>query len=229
MKSLIRKPVLITITIALFFNFSLGACEKVNDLQDHKEGLNLQDSDEKSIQESVMFTHIMQLPEEDLSINERNGLIFLREEEKLARDVYMYFYEFFPVGPFKNIPKSEQQHMDAIKFLLDRYEIADPASGKNAGEFQNSELQELYIKLTEAGKDVKEALKVGALIEEIDIRDLRSELDNHVDNQDIQFVYQNLINGSKNHLRAFTRVLKVYGEEYTPGILSEEDYLNIVN
>jgi len=230
MKRNIRKPVLFAILVLMFLNISLVACEKVINQQEIKDELDLQESDQNSSKKSIMFVNLERLPKEILSKEETEGLIYLREEEKLARDVYQAMYEFFPIGPFINIPKSEQQHMDAIKFLLDRYELMDPAYGKGPGEFTNSDLQGLFTKLTESGKvDVKEALKVGALIEEIDIQDLQRELDNHVDNQDIQFVYNNLISGSKNHLRAFTRVLKTYGIEYIPVVLTEQQYLEIVN
>jgi hypothetical protein len=225
-----KKMVLFFVLGLGIFNFSLIACEKVTDSQENKDELSQLETGGMSDQQNVMYDKLLQMPEEELNDKELAGLIYLREEEKLARDVYLYLYEIFPIGPFLNIPKSEQMHMDAIKFLLDRYELEDPSIGKNLGEFVNPDLQGLYSRLTESGKeDVMEALKVGALIEEIDIVDLQKELDHSVDNQDIKFVYNNLISGSKNHLRAFTRVLKTYGVEYTPVVLTMEQYSEIVN
>jgi hypothetical protein len=120
--------------------------------------------------------------------------------------------------------------MNAVKFLLDRYDIIDPTEGKLEGEFINNELQELYYTLINKGKEnAIEALKAGALIEEVDIRDLQNELFNNVNNQDIKFVYNNLIRGSKNHLKAFTGVLKTYGIEYSPAILEQDIYNGIIN
>lgn len=49
----------------------------------------------------------------------------MREEEKLARDVYLTFGEKWGLTLFTNIAKSEQTHTDAVKTLLDRYEIKD--------------------------------------------------------------------------------------------------------
>lgn len=120
--------------------------------------------------------------------------------------------------------------MDAIKYLLDRYAIEDPANESEIGVFKNNDLQDLFntlIKTGEAGKI--EALKVGALIEEKDIFDLDYELKNTVDNKDIIFVYENLVGASKNHLRAFTSLLSFYGIDYTPEILDPDYYESIIN
>ncbi|MCK4989030.1 MAG: DUF2202 domain-containing protein [Bacteroidales bacterium] len=166
----------------------------------------------------------------ELTEAEIEGIRFMREEEKVARDVYIYLYEIYPLRPFLNISKSEQAHMDAIKYLIDTYELEDPVGENPEGVFQNEELQTMYDELIETGSTSREdALKVGALIEEIDILDIQHELDEHVDNQDVTFVYDNLLKGSRNHLRAFVRNLSRQGVEYTPQKLSEEQYLAIIN
>lgn len=220
-------PVIIGLTI---FNSSLTACEKSGEYSEQKDSGNSQEPNQENPQSNLLFTHLQGLPVEPVSKEERDGLIYLREEEKLARDVYLYFQESFSLPVFINIPKSEQQHMDAVKFLLDRYNIDDPAEGLKNGIFTNTELQKLYNDLISSGKDSQiEALKVGALIEEVDIRDLLDELNNHVDNQDIKFVYENLIRGSKNHLRAFTRMLGMNGIEYLPQIIDEKYYHEIID
>jgi len=224
MKNPGSKQMLVIIFTIIVLNSSLSGCEEQNDTIEPVGNESDQTADQ-----SVIKTQLELLPIEALSKEERDGLIFLREEEKLARDVYNYLHELYNLNVFANIPKSEQQHMDAIKFLLDRYEIKDPAEGKSDGEFTNIELQQLYNNLILKGKEsVTEALKVGALIEEVDIRDLTNELDESVDNKDIKLVYDNLIKGSENHLKAFTRVLKTYGINYTPVILNEKSYNEIV-
>jgi hypothetical protein len=173
---------------------------------------------------------IEEFPAEELSQGEMDGLIFMREEEKLARDVYIAMYDKWGRRVFNNISESEQKHMDALKTLFDRYELVD-AVGENAlGEFKNETLQDLYNTLIEQGSiSLIEALKVGSLIEEIDILDIQYELDKHVDNQDVTFVYQNLLRGSRNHLRAFVRYLSRQSVDYAPLKLSEEQYLAIIN
>ncbi len=224
MKNSGSKQALVIVITFLLLNTSLTGCEKQNDTTE-KAGIE----SDQAAGTSDITNQLKLIPIEPLSDKERNGLIFLREEEKLARDVYNYLHRSFNLNTFVNIPKSEQQHMDAVKFLLDRYGINDPTEGKAIGEFVNKELQELYNTLIKKGTEsAVEALKVGALIEEVDIRDLINELDESVDNLDIKFVYNNLIKGSKNHLRAFTGVLKTYGITYTPVILDEKLYNAIV-
>ncbi|WP_456368240.1 DUF2202 domain-containing protein [Thermococcus sp.] len=168
-------------------------------------------------------------PAEDLSPEEVEAILYMREEEKLARDVYLTLYNKTGLPIFENIANSEQRHMDAVLSLIEKYNLTDPVAGMGVGEFNSTEMQKLYKKLVSQGSESEvEALKVGALIEEIDIRDLEEWL-KHVDNQDIKAVFESLRNGSKNHLRAFTRLLQnKYGITYTPQVLSEEEYRSIV-
>ncbi|AEC51473.1 hypothetical protein PNA2_0557 [Pyrococcus sp. NA2] len=119
--------------------------------------------------------------------------------------------------------------MDMVLQLIEKYNLTDPVEGKGIGEFSNPEIQALYNQLVARGEESEiEALKVGALIEEIDIKDLEEWL-SKVDNEDIKIVFENLMEGSKNHLRAFTKVLaNNYGVKYSPQVLSEEEYQSIV-
>jgi hypothetical protein len=144
------------------------------------------------------------IPVTALTEIEKSWLTYMREEEKLARDVYQAFYAKYESRIFKNIAASEQQHMDAIKTLLNRYGITDPAEGKNAGEFTNPDLQALYDDLIDQGSvSLNEAFKVGVEIEKQDIADLKEAISNTT-HPDIKKVYSNLLNGSLNHLKAFT-------------------------
>jgi len=173
---------------------------------------------------------ILDLPLEDVSADELNGLIFMREEEKLARDSYLILYNSWSQRVFNNISASEQNHMDAILILLDKYELPDPAQNDTIGVFQNDELQQLFSTLMDLGSaSLIEALKVGALIEETDILDIQFELVEHVDNQDIIIVYNNLLRGSGNHLRAFVHNLSRQGISYSPQLLNEDQYIAIIN
>jgi len=142
-----------------------------------------------------------------LNDTEINSLIYMREEEKLARDVYLYLYDKWNIPIFRNIAASEQEHTDAVKYLLTQYGVQDPAATTSEGEFTNPELQELYNQLTQQGSvSREEALKVGVIIEEKDIRDLEADLANTT-NSDIRTVYGNLLRGSNNHLSAFNTQL----------------------
>lgn len=165
----------------------------------------------------------------ELSAQEAEALLYMREEEKLAHDVYVTLYDLWGVRTFQNIAASEQAHTDSVKALLDRYGLDDPATAQ-VGVFTNSDLQALYDQLIARGnQSIAEALKVGAAIEEIDILDLESRL-SQSENADIQQVFNNLLNGSKNHLRAFTSALQAQtGETYQPQYLSAEAYQTIMS
>ena len=170
---------------------------------------------------------LLNIPASSLSADEAASLLFMREEEKLARDVYNALYATWAYPTFQNIAASEQKHMDAIKVLLDRYALTDPALAP--GKFTDPTLQALYDQLVAQGSiSLAEAFKVGAAIEEIDIRDLQTRTP-LTDNADIQWVYNSLLNGSYNHLKAFTNALsRQTGETYQPQFLSADVYQSIV-
>jgi hypothetical protein len=160
---------------------------------------------------------------------ETEGLLFMREEEKLARDVYLALYDAWQMNIFQNIANSEQSHTDAVKALLDQYGLDDPMESDQPGVFVNPDLQRLYNQLVAQGsQSLVEALKVGAAIEEIDILDLEEYIAQTA-NPDIQFVYENLMKGSRNHLRSFVSTLqKQTGTIYEPQYLSEVVFESIV-
>lgn len=159
-----------------------------------------------------------------LSADEEAGLLYMREEEKLAHDVYMALYDQWGLVEFKNIAAAEQTHTDAVAQLLTRYGIADPTSS-DAGVFVNADLQALYNDLVAQGSvSPVAALQVGALIEETDIADLQAQLA-EVTAQDVQRVYGNLLRGSENHLRAFVSALEAARETYTGETYTGETYI----
>lgn len=159
---------------------------------------------------------------------EIKGLMEMREEEKLALDVYLFLFEKFNHRVFRNISKSEDAHARAVLHLINGFGLADPAR-EEIGEFNDPNFRELYTQLTKRGSEnLVEALKTGAFIEELDIADLQKLL-KATDNSTIKRVYGNLINGSLNHIRAFTYALKQIGETYVPSVISPEQYEAILN
>ncbi len=165
-----------------------------------------------------------------LTKEEQDGLLFMREEEKLAHDVYTAMAQKWNMNIFQNIAQSETTHTNEVKTLLAAYQVSDPAAALSAGQFSIPELQSLYTQLIARGsQSLAEALKVGAAIEEIDIRDLKARLLT-TDKADIRLVYENLLQGSYNHLRSFVSVLQQQtGEVYTPQYLTAEEYQQIIN
>jgi hypothetical protein len=167
------------------------------------------------------------LPLEDLNEAEIEGLLLMREEEKLARDVYLTLADEWNIRSFTNISRSEETHMDAVAQILDRYDIDDPVSSDSIGAFTNPLFVQLYEELVQSGMEsYLDALKVGAKIEELDIADLLNLMDS-ADNKDILVVYQNLLKGSRNHLRSFDMQIARFGGTYSPEHLSATEYERI--
>ena len=164
----------------------------------------------------------------DLTSDEIAGLVYMFEEEKLARDVYNFLFSIWGQPTFQNIALSEQAHMDAIRQLLVQYNITVPDDV--AGTFNIPSLQALYNDLVASGTlSLADALKVGATIEEVDILDLQAQIE-LTGNADILMVYNNLLTGSFNHLRNFVNVLsRQTGEIYQPQYLSAELYQTIIS
>lgn len=176
-----------------------------------------------------MQEQIASLPKEAINIEERNGLILMREEEKMAHDVYSFLYDKWNIMIFNNIASSEQTHTDAVLELLDKYDIDDPASGKNIGVFNDTSLQRMYNQLLINGNySLLSALTVGATIEDLDIYDLE-KLILKADNQDIAFVYNNLLKASRNHMRAFYSQIVNNGGTYRAKYISQQQLEDIVN
>lgn len=156
----------------------------------------------------------------ELSEDERAGLLFMREEEELARDLYSDIYAATDsrLQTFSNISNNaETDHAEAIRVLLEKYSLADPSTGQH-NTYTDPELQALYHQLFSAaiGSDDLAAYQVGALVEETDIRDI-NEHKSHVavNHNDIISTYDNLLCGSRNHLRAFAKQIeKITGQAY---------------
>lgn len=132
-------------------------------------------------------------------------LAYMREEERLAHDVYTEIYKLYPTATsFSRIAASEQRHFETMGLLLTRYGLADPSAGKSAGSYAEDSLNKLYAQLmTQAKVSVNEAYKVGVAIEETDIADLKTALTGN-NPADVKAAYTNLQAGSDNHLATFT-------------------------
>lgn len=175
-----------------------------------------------------LAAYVATLPRETLDQAEIDQLRFMREEEKMARDLYLELASRWNWRAFSQIARAEQAHMDAVKLVLDRYGIADPVGDRPAGLFSDPDLQALYDRLIASGRgSLVAAMKVGALVEESDLSDLRQALDT-ADNRDLDAVYQNLAKATRNHLRAFVGQLDRQGVDYQAEVLAQDDVDAIV-
>ena len=171
-----------------------------------------------------------------LDAAETEALVYMREEEKLARDVYIGLHELWGSPVFANIAESEQRHMDTMANMLDLYSIPDPVVSDAVGAFSAaSGLAAWYAELMNRGNDsLLEAFMTGAYIEEAEIRDLRLAIE-ATDEQPLLNAYTNLLAGSRNHLRAFVAHIAALGVDYVAQVLDQadvdaivEDYSDIV-
>jgi hypothetical protein len=198
-----KQSLIVLTTLLLFIYAGCDAGQASEPLStDDYEIMNHDDLDN-------LIEMIAAYPKEDIQTEAIEGLLYMREEEKVARDVYIALGNKWNLRVFKNISRSEQRHMDALLVLIERYGLTDPIGQNKEGIFTNAELQAMYDDLIAKGSmSIKEAVQAGVLIEETDIKDLDEQLNILSDNSDIAFVYKNLKRGSEKHLAAFTRNLE---------------------
>lgn len=182
---------------------------------------------------SAIILSITGFTQQNISLNQRekDAIFYMREEEKLARDVYDSLYAKWEVNPFGNIRQSEQTHMDRMKTLITVYKLNDPVANNNDkyNMFTNTSLQKYYNELITTGsQSLTGALKTGAKIEELDIADLEERI-KQTQRQDIITTYNYLKMASENHLGAFVRHLKMQGVNYEPVILSKTEFDKIIS
>ena len=165
-----------------------------------------------------------------LSADETADLLFMREEEKLARDTYLTLYEKWNYSVFTNIAESEQSHMDAMLKLLKKYKLPDPVGSNGIGVFSDQTLQSLYNTLIAKGQvSGLEALKVGGLIEEKDMIDIKAAIERSQQDA-IDAVYESLICGSRNHLRSFAlNIQALTSQPYVAQLLAPAEVSQILN
>lgn len=172
---------------------------------------------------------VSNLPTEPLEDAEKARILFIREEEKLAYDVYQTMFDIYGVNVFQNIPNSELSHMEAMLTIIKKYNLTDPMETNARGVYANPVLQSLYTHLVSQGRvSLLAAYQVGATIEDLDISDLNSSLAVN-NNQVVRLVYNFLNKGSRNHLRSFYKNIKNWNGTYTPIYITQAEFDAIVN
>lgn len=216
------KRFLKALAIILLPAFLSTGCGKVNQP-------NADTANNGNMQAAALQTQINLLPKEELSVFEVSSLMLMREEEKLARDVYTTLHVKWNATVFNNISSSEQAHMDALLMLLNKYSLTDPVGTNAVGVFSNTTLQNLYNQLLAQGNTgITDAYKAGATIEDLDIFDLKNALAT-IDNQDIRLVYESLAKGSRNHIRSFNKNILNVGGTYSAQFITQAEYDAIIN
>jgi hypothetical protein len=222
------------LTVALLATLVMSACGggyNSTTASYREPALVVDASGYSSFNSTALGLTLVALPIETISVAEQASLALMREEEKLAHDVYAQMDTRWGASTqvFGNIANSEATHTEAVRQLLLRYSLVDPAGTLAAGLFQNTTLQDLYTQLVASGAtSLIDALKVGAAIEEIDMLDINTGLLS-VDNEDIRLVYDSLLKGSRNHLRSFVNTLLNQGVTYVPQYMDALAYAAIIS
>jgi hypothetical protein len=166
-------------------------------------------------------------PKEPLSFNERDAILFMREEEKLARDIYLRLYEMWGAQPFENMRQVEERHMAALLCLISKYELKDPVGDRAVGSFKTHEFAKLYkILLKKGSQSLPDSYAVGAMLEVWDMSD-KIEIEEDLDNKDLIAVVEELRRSSRNHMRSLDLNLLEHGMTFHPVSIAPTVYKNV--
>ncbi|WP_296705850.1 DUF2202 domain-containing protein [Algoriphagus sp.] len=165
-----------------------------------------------------------------LNEGDQKTLLYMREEEKLAHDIYINAFDKYGILAFQNIANSETKHIQAVLNMMNRYQVTDPLNGSTKiGEFTIPEIKELYLQLlTKVNESNSQALLVGLLIEDLDIYDLENAI-SETNNNSLILLYENLKCGSMNHLRSFEDLASLSNLTYSPIYISQSEYDSILD
>lgn len=223
------KTILKFLFLTVFITGMLIGC----DVKSHEiTNENIEETALINVEESITDASLIISPVDStinpglVTQNDVDKMLFMREEEKLANNVYVFFNYKFKRRVFENIAKSEIQHQNAIIWLIELFKIEIPEQTP-AGIFSSDDLQALYNRITQNSVTVVDAFKAGAYIEEHDIADLKKSM-SETGNEYVKKIYTNLKNASCNHLRAFVANLRNYQVDYVPAILSQEEFNEII-
>lgn len=137
-------------------------------------------------------------------------ILYIYQEEKVARDTYITLGNIYTSeNTFARIQESEQSHIDSVEKLCIKYGVnIEGVNEEEVGNFVLPELQEMYDTLVAKGQEsLIDALEVGVEIEVKDIKDLEDSIAEFEGFTDVTNVFNNLKDGSENHLRAFQNAL----------------------
>jgi len=227
MNSIAKRTMNVSLVASLLIGFN--SCENFDSPGSqvaYTQVLDVSSDGTSSVLESELKSVLYDAPV--LETSDEDLLLYMKDEEKLAHDVYVALNEKWNLTIFANIQNAEQKHLDAILYLIQNYTTTDGTIGAQ-GEFDNPDFTTLYQQLVERGsQSITEALTVGALIEELDINDLTQYL-TQTTNENMILVFENLLKGSRNHLRAFNNQLVILGVTYQPQYLDQTTFDEIIN
>lgn len=219
-KTLIPATIVALIVIGLVWFFLIGQIASFKEPQ-------AVDGTQTSMHGTAMLMNVSNEPTGTLSEEERADILFVFEEEKMARDVYTSLGATWSWQSIGHVARSESMHMSAAGAILDRYAVAEPKETQVSGTYHDKQLQALYDQLMRDGSPSQlDAIKAGLYIEEFDIADIKKRM-SRSDDKDVRQVYQYLLDGSYMHLRHFSMKLAQLGGTYEPKVLSKDEFAAI--
>lgn len=217
-------------TTALLGLFALVSCNKSDDFTSPNDVplaiLNV-DADGISTLTRASVAPVLTVTA-SLSADEIEFLFALREDEKMARDLYTVFAAKYSTAPqIDRIAAAENSHIAYVEAVLDYYEISYPAMTA-AGLFEDAKRQAIYNELADKSGTLLEVYATMAAVEEESVSAYKS-VQSEITNENIALVITNMIKASSNHLKAAVCQIIVGGSTYTPLYLSAEEFGTIVN
>ena len=154
------------------------------------------------------------IPLSDLTDAQKEKIISIAQELKLAQNLYSKIYKQWELKIFRNISKAKSHQIKVIKFLADRYNLELPPTFKDE-TFEDSSLQEkLDDLLNQALSSEQNALEVAISTEENSIEDLNQTLHSDLP-KDLELTYAHLLKADQRHLYIFQKILDRYAEDET--------------
>lgn len=221
------RTYLITATLAGLF--TLASCSQSDDVVQDDSTLSILkvEEDGTSMMTRANITPVMEATS-PLTADETEFLYAIREDEKIAHDVYAAFSALYPAAKtISKIMTAESSHISAAEAVLDYYEIEYPPLS-DTGIFEDADRQALYNDLITKGTTLIKAYGTMALMEEETVYAYKS-IQNQLTNSNLSLLLSQLIKASSNHLRATVRQVVKLGGSYSPAYLSDEEYQTIIN
>jgi hypothetical protein len=160
--------------------------------------------------------------------NNRELFLKLYQEEKMAYDLYGEFYERWSLSVFNKVQQRDAKHVWCVERIMDNYGF-DYNTNANSGSYPDREIQKIYDDLTVKGciSDLA-ALEAAAFIKEKYISVLRERIRYQEDEYVVKVIFL-MESAAQTHLRAFVNSIRLSGSDYSPVLLTDDEFSNIMN
>ncbi len=183
-----------------------------------------------SMNVSLARANFNNFPFEDLSGQEEKGIVFVREEEKVAVNFYGMMSDLFGSEVLTQLAESERTHLGVTALPVEKYHLQDPTVDRTDGEFMSNSLQAHYDELIEEGSpSLSDAFIAGTTLQEASLVTIQNQLDRVANNRDLRNMYAALRVATRNHLRIMFREVTDHGGSYAPLFMEQAAFQAIVS